>query len=221
MYLSETIHSVQNFYSLTIKSIELLSFRKISSHLFSREFHTISKITIERERVFDVAISSQMPFWFCSLSHSVHHFSNECMSKIEFFKFISFESLLVQLWNFSCISAIFVRLFFRIYDIHFRKYTMENMLFDALFFHGDSKSIILYLCQKLCKQEIVIRFYGKIFPLCMWLSFFFPITIYFLSLSHFLCSHFLHLIFFYDIFFPATIAFFPHSTMLNICMRMN
>lgn len=202
MYLSETIHSVLNLYSLTIKSIELLSFRKISSHLFSREFHTISKITIERERVFDVAISSQMPFWFCPLSHSVHHFSNECMSKIEFFKFISFESLLVQLWNFSCISAIFFRLFFRIYDIHFRKYTMENMLFDALFFHGDSKSIILYLCQKLCKQEIVIRFYGKIFPLCMWLSFFFP-SLFTFSLFH---------IFFVHIFctlFSSTISFFP------------
>lgn len=123
MYLSETIHSVLNLYSLTIKSIELLSFRKISSHLFSREFHTISKITIERERVFDVASSSQMPFWFCPLSHSVHHFSNECMSKIEFFKFISFESLLVQLWNFSCISAIFFFVIFSEYMI----FTLENI----------------------------------------------------------------------------------------------
>lgn len=81
---------------------------------------------------------------------------------------------------------------------------MENMLFDALFFHGDSKSIILYLCQKLCKQEIVIRFYGKIFPLCMWLSFFFP-SLFTFSLFH---------IFFVHIFctlFSSTISLFFHN----------
>lgn len=151
-----------------------------------------------------------MPFWFCPLSHSVHHFSNECMSKIEFFKFISSESLLVQLWNFSCISAIFFRLFseyITLYDIHFRKYTMENMLFDALFFHGDSKSIILYLCQKLCKQEIVIRFYGKMFPLCMWLSIFSHHILLSLSFTFFLFT-FSAPYFLLYLFFPQRLHFF-------------
>lgn len=137
-----------------------------------------------------------------------HHFAS-VTSKwnwIFWIYMIRIDSFIVQLEDLLCILNEF---FFAIVQ---RK-RFENMLcVDGCAFLSlppwRLKSIISYLCQKLCKHQIVIWFYSrkKIYHSLLWCNF--PVAFMYLVISF---VHILRTPLFFTIFTFASIAFFmPH-----------